>query len=114
MAEQTAPTMILTNAQLLNAGAQIINAGHLLTTAAGQQIIQAPQYHAAQIGQFIQGLPNTIQMIAHGAPHPTQILQIQRTADDRCEIVVQPEMQEQQYYDENNGADCEILKFQPF
>ncbi|EDS41371.1 conserved hypothetical protein [Culex quinquefasciatus] len=102
MAEQTAPTMILTNAQLLNAGAQIINAGHLLTTAAGQQIIQAPQYHAAQIGQFIQGLPNTIQMIAHGAPHPTQILQIQRTADDRCEIVVQPEMQEQQYYDENN------------
>lgn len=101
MAEATAPTMILTNAQLLNAGAQIINAGHLLTTAAGQQIIQAPQYHISP-HQFIQGLPNnTIQMISHGAPHP-QILQIQRTADDRCEIIVQPEMQEQQYYDENN------------
>lgn len=96
------PTMILTNAHLLGTGAQIINAGHLLTTATGQQIIQAPQYHAAQIGQFIQGPNNTIQMITHGAPHP-QILQIQRTADDRCEIIVQPDMAEQQqYYDENN------------
>lgn len=115
MAEQPAPTMILTNAQLLNAGAQIINAGHLLTTAAGQQIIQAaPQYHATQIGQFIQGLPNTIQMIAHGAPHPAaQILQIQRTADDRCEIVVQPEMQEQQYYDENNMISVNPVQSMP-
>lgn len=96
------PTMILTNAHLLGTGAQIINAGHLLTTATGQQIIQAPQYHAAQIGQFIQGPNNTIQMITHGAPHP-QILQIQRTADDRCEIIVQPDMAEQQqYYEENN------------
>ncbi|XP_058464105.1 chorion transcription factor Cf2 [Malaya genurostris] len=101
IAEAAAPTMILTNAQLLNAGAQIINAGHLITTASGQQIIQAPQYHAAQLGQFIQGPNNTIQMITHGAAHP-QILQIQRTVDDRCEIIVQPEMQEQQYYDENN------------
>ncbi|XP_065087253.1 chorion transcription factor Cf2 isoform X2 [Ochlerotatus camptorhynchus] len=102
IAENPTPTMILTNAQLLNTGAHIINAGHLLTTATGQQIIHAPQYHAAQIGQFIQGPNNTIQMITHGAPHP-QILQIQRTADDRCEIIVQPEMTEQQqYYDENN------------
>ncbi|XP_058831104.1 zinc finger and SCAN domain-containing protein 2 [Topomyia yanbarensis] len=102
IAEAPAPTMILTNAQLLNTGPQIINAGHLITTASGQQIIQAPQYHAAQIGQFIQGPNNTIQMITHGATHP-QILQIQRTADDRCEIIVQPDMQEQQYYDESNG-----------
>lgn len=100
--EAPAPTMILTNTQLLNAGAQIINAGHLLTTASGQQIIQAPQYHAAQIGQFIQGPNNTIQMITHGGAHPAQILQIQRTADDRCEIIVQPDLTEQQYYDENN------------
>lgn len=102
IAETPTPTMILTNAQLLNTGAQIINAGHLLTTATGQQIIQAPQYHAAHLGQFIQGPNNTIQMITHGTPHP-QILQIQRIADDRCEIIVQPEMTEQQqYYDENN------------
>lgn len=102
--DQPQPTMILTNTQLLNTGAQIINAGHLLTTATGQQIIQAPQYHAAQIGQFIQGPNNTIQMITHGAPHPAQILQIQRTADDRCEIIMQPEMTEQQYYDETNNV----------
>lgn len=99
---ETPTPLILANAQLLNTGPHIINAGHLLTTATGQQIIQAPQYHAAQIGQFIQGPNNTIQMITHGAPHP-QILQIQRTPDDRCEIIVQPEMTEQQqYYDENN------------
>ncbi|XP_055535869.1 zinc finger and BTB domain-containing protein 49 [Wyeomyia smithii] len=102
IAEAAAPTMILTNAQLLNAGAQIINAGHLLTTAAGQQIIQAPQYHAAQIGQFIQGPNNTIQMITHGAAHPAPLLQIQRTTDDRCEIIVQPDMAEQQFYDDSN------------
>ncbi|XP_055624379.1 zinc finger protein 39 isoform X2 [Toxorhynchites rutilus septentrionalis] len=102
LAEAPTPTMILTNAQLLNTGTQIINAGHLLTTASGQQIIQAPQYHAAQIGQFIQNPNNTIQMITHGGAHPAQILQIQRTADDRCEIILQPEMTEQQYYEENN------------
>lgn len=98
---ETPTPLILANAQLLNTGPHIINAGHLLTTATGQQIIQAPQYHAAQIGQFIQGPNNTIQMITHGAPHP-QILQIQRTPDDRCEIIVQPEIEQQQYYDENN------------
>uniref|UniRef100_A0A182Q6Y6 C2H2-type domain-containing protein n=1 Tax=Anopheles farauti TaxID=69004 RepID=A0A182Q6Y6_9DIPT len=55
-----APAMILTSAQLINAGTQIINTGHIITTATGQQIIQTtPQFQAATIGQFIQGPNNT-------------------------------------------------------
>ncbi|XP_041772552.1 zinc finger protein 236 isoform X2 [Anopheles merus] len=92
-----APAMILTSAQLINAGAQIINTGHIITTATGQQIIQTtPQFQAASIGQFIQGPNNTVQMITQNG-HPAHVLQIQRTADDRCEIIVQPEMTEAQY-----------------
>ncbi|XP_053665160.1 zinc finger protein 774 [Anopheles marshallii] len=92
-----APAMILTSAQLINAGAQIINTGHIITTATGQQIIQTtPQFQAASIGQFIQGPNNTVQMITQNG-HPAHVLQIQRTADDRCEIIVQPDMTEAQY-----------------
>ncbi|XP_053676154.1 zinc finger protein 26 [Anopheles nili] len=92
-----APAMILTSAQLINAGAQIINTGHIITTATGQQIIQTtPQFQAASIGQFIQGPNNTVQMITQNG-HPAQVLQIQRTADDRCEIIVQPDLGETQY-----------------
>uniref|UniRef100_A0A182J9R6 Protein krueppel n=1 Tax=Anopheles atroparvus TaxID=41427 RepID=A0A182J9R6_ANOAO len=91
------PTMILTSAQLINTGAQIINAGHIITTATGQQIIQTtPQFQATSIGQFIQGPNNTVQMITQNG-HPAHVLQIQRTADDRCEIIVQPEITEAQY-----------------
>ncbi|XP_058065225.1 zinc finger protein 181 [Anopheles bellator] len=96
-AQAVPPTMILTSAQLINAGAQIINAGHIITTATGQQILQTtPQYQATPIGQFIHGPNNTVQMITHGG-HP--VLQIQRTADDRCEIIVQPDLSEAQYLD---------------
>uniref|UniRef100_A0A182NN79 Protein krueppel n=1 Tax=Anopheles dirus TaxID=7168 RepID=A0A182NN79_9DIPT len=92
-----APAMILTSAQLINAGAQIINTGHIITTATGQQIIQTtPQFQAASIGQFIQGPNNTVQMITQNG-HPAHVLQIQRTADDRCEIIVQPDLSETQY-----------------
>uniref|UniRef100_A0A182LVC1 Uncharacterized protein n=1 Tax=Anopheles culicifacies TaxID=139723 RepID=A0A182LVC1_9DIPT len=92
-----APAMILTSAQLINAGAQIINTGHIITTATGQQIIQTtPQFQAASIGQFIQGPNNTVQMITQNG-HPAHVLQIQRTADDRCEIIVQPDLTEAQY-----------------
>uniref|UniRef100_A0A182PXJ5 Protein krueppel n=1 Tax=Anopheles epiroticus TaxID=199890 RepID=A0A182PXJ5_9DIPT len=92
-----APAMILTSAQLINAGAQILNTGHIITTATGQQIIQTtPQFQAASIGQFIQGPNNTVQMITQNG-HPAHVLQIQRTADDRCEIIVQPEMTDAQY-----------------
>ncbi|ETN67340.1 hypothetical protein AND_000853 [Anopheles darlingi] len=91
----TVPTMILTGTQLIN-GPQIINAGHIITTATGQQILQAtPQYQATQIGQFIHGPNNTVQMITHNG-NPAHVLHIQRTVDD-CEIIVQPEMAESQY-----------------
>uniref|UniRef100_A0A182WAS9 Protein krueppel n=1 Tax=Anopheles minimus TaxID=112268 RepID=A0A182WAS9_9DIPT len=96
-APMAAPAMILTSAQLINAGAQIINTGHIITTATGQQIIQTtPQFQAASIGQFIQGPNNTVQMITQNG-HPAHVLQIQRTADDRCEIIVQPDLTEAQY-----------------
>lgn len=99
-----APAMILTSAQLINAGAQIINTGHIITTATGQQIIQTtPQFQAASIGQFIQGPNNTVQMITQNG-HPAHVLQIQRTADDRCEIIVQPEMTEAQYLENGKST----------
>lgn len=106
-----APAMILTSAQLINAGAQIINAGHIITTATGQQIIQTtPQFQATSIGQFIQGPNNTVQMITQNG-HPAHVLQIQRTADDRCEIIVQPEITEAQYLE--NVASMPVMVTAP-
>lgn len=81
--------MIITNGQLHNTTAQLIN-GQILTTSHGQPIIQtgAQLVQAGQIvhqGQLVSG--QNIQLIQQNGQH--QFVQIQRTADgDRCEIIV--------------------------
>jgi uncharacterized Zn-finger protein len=75
--------------------ASMLNGQQLIQTANGQ-IIQA------QIGQFVQGPNNTIQMITtNPAPQP-QLLHIRPEPDNRLtELIVQPtEISEPQFYDE--------------
>lgn len=73
-----------------NGTAQLLNTGQIVTTANGQhQMIQ---------GQLLQA-GNTVQIMQNG--QPTQLLQIQRTSDDHCEIIVQQsDIGEAQYYEE--------------
>lgn len=87
-------------ANVLNNSSSMLNNGHhqqLIQTANGQ-IIQA------QIGQFIQGPNNTIQMIttnpSNVASQP-QLLQLRSEPDNRCELIVQPsEMTDPHYFEE--------------
>lgn len=82
----------------MNSGQQ-----QLIQTASGQ-IIQA------QIGQFIQGPNNTIQMITNpgctnlmtSAPHQQQLLQLRTEPENRCELIVQPSdmSTDSHYFDE--------------
>lgn len=97
--------MIITNGQLHNA--QIINAGQIVSTPQGQQMIQANTQNVqagqnVQLCQLVQTGNGTVQMIQQNG-QPAQVLQIQRTSDDRCEIIVQqPEVHgETQYYTED-------------
>lgn len=97
--------MIITNGQLHNA--QIINAGQIVTTSQGQQMIQTTGGQNVQSGQnvqlcqLVQTGNGTVQMIQQNG-QPAQVVQIQRTSDDRCEIIVQPDSQgETQYYTED-------------
>lgn len=101
---ESAPQMIITNGQLHNTTAQLIN-GQILTTSHGQPIIQtgAQLLQAGQIvhpGQIIQ-TGNNVQLIQQNG-QPAQVVQIQRTGDgDRCEIIVQPDITgEAQYYED--------------
>lgn len=87
-------------ANVLNNHAAMLNGGQqqLIQTANGQ-IIQA------QIGQFIQGPNNTIQMITTNAQNvcnqQPQLLQLRTEPENRCELIVQPsDMNEQHYFDE--------------
>lgn len=92
--------MLVANILNNNNAAQIIN-GQIVTTANGQQLIQTANglVQAAQIGQFVQGPNNTVQMITQNGT-PAQILQIQR-GDERCEIIVQPtDLGETNFYEE--------------
>ncbi len=96
--------MIITNGQLHNA--QIINAGQIVSTPQGQQMIQTNSQNV-QSGQnvqlhLVQTGNGTVQMIQQNG-QPAQLLQIQRTGDDRCEIIVQqPDVHgETQYYTED-------------
>lgn len=81
---------------IANLNAAMLNGQQLIQTANGQ-IIQA------QIGQFVQGPNNTIQMITtNPAPQP-QLLQLRQEPDNRLtELIVQPttEMTEPHFYDE--------------
>jgi hypothetical protein len=108
---QNHPQIILTNAphQQLSSQtiAQLINAGQLqiATTNPTSHLIQ--NGHLLQGAQIIQG--QQIQMITNPNGQ-TQIVQLQtRAGDDRCEILMQPEMQDTQYYEEviisNNQQD---------
>lgn len=96
--------MIITNGQLHNA--QIINTGQIVTTSQGQQMIQTGAQNVqsgqnVQLCQLVQTGNGTVQMIQQNG-QPAQVVQIQRTSDDRCEIIVQPDMQgETQYYTED-------------
>lgn len=87
---------VLNNPQsMLNTG---LNGGHqqLIQTANGQ-IIQA------QIGQFIQGPNNTIQMITTNPNNVSQpqLLQLRSENDNRCELIVQPsEMTDPHFFEE--------------
>jgi hypothetical protein len=84
------PLIITTN---LNP-ATMLNGQQLIQTSNGQ-IIQA------QIGQFVQGPNNTIQMITTNAAPQPQLLQIRPDSDNRLtELIVQPEMSEPQFYEE--------------
>lgn len=93
--------MVITNGQLHNTTAQLIN-GQILTTSNGQQIVQA----GTQIGQIVhQGqlvqTGNNVQLIQSNG-QPAQIVQIHRTGDgDRCEIILQPDISgDTQYYED--------------
>lgn len=99
--------MLITSGQLQNA--QIINAGQIVTTAHGQQIIQ-PQFAtptvAVQTGQFVQHGQflhtgnGTVQVIPANSA-PTQVVQIQQ-GDDRCEIILPGNIHtETEYYEED-------------
>lgn len=96
--------MIITNGQLHNA--QIINTGQIVTTTQGQQMIQTGSQNVqagqnVQLCQLVQTGNGTVQMIQQNG-QPAQVVQIQRTSDDRCEIIVQPDIQgETQYYTED-------------
>lgn len=93
----TTQQMIISNGQLHNTTAQLIN-GQILTTSHGQPIIQAGQI--VHQGQLIQ-TGNNLQLIqANG--QPAQVVQIQRTGDgDQCEIIVQPDLSgEAQYFED--------------
>lgn len=99
--------MIITNGQLHNA--QIINTGQIVSTSQGQQMIQANTQNV-QSGQnvqlhLVQTGNGTVQMIQQNG-QPAQVLQIQRTSDDRCEIIVQqPDVHgETQYYTEDGKS----------
>ncbi|XP_055709048.1 zinc finger and BTB domain-containing protein 17 [Phlebotomus papatasi] len=87
------------NAQLLNAAGQIVTShGQPMTVQTGAQIVQAGQI--VHQGPILQA-GNTLQMINQNGQ--TQVVQIQRTSDDRCEIIVQPEMTgggETHYYED--------------
>lgn len=96
--------MIITN----NGHAQLINANQIMSSAQSQQIAQAVQAHHTagnsqnmQLCQLVQTGNGTMQMIQQNG-QPAQLVQIQRTADDRCEIIVQPDMQggQNHYYTE--------------
>lgn len=94
----TTQQMIISNGQLHNTTAQLIN-GQILTTTHGQPIIQAGQI--VHQGQLIQTTGGNLQLIqANG--QPAQVVQIQRTGDgDRCEIIVQPDLSgEAQYFED--------------
>lgn len=98
--------MIITNGQLHNA--QIINAGQIVTTSQGQQMIQTTGAQNVQSGQnvqlcqLVQTGNGTVQMIQQNG-QPAQVV-IQRTSDDRCEIIVQPDSQgDAQYYTEDGN-----------
>lgn len=97
--------MIITNGQLHNA--QIINAGQIVTNAQGHQLIHTgtantPNGQSVQLCQLVQTANGTVQLMQQNG-QPAQVVQIQRTTDDRCEIIVQPDMQgETQYYTEDD------------
>lgn len=81
---------------IANLNPTMLNGQQLIQTASGQ-IIQA------QIGQFVQGPNNTIQMITTQQPQLQQLLQIRPEQDNRLtqELIVQPEMNDNhQYYEE--------------
>lgn len=86
------PQMIITNGQIHNA--QIINAaGQIVGTTPIQPHITTAALQAGQICQLVSTGNGTVQMIQQNG-QPAQVVQIQRTSDDRCEIIVQqPEMQ---------------------
>lgn len=97
---QQATPLIIANLNSLNP--TMMNGQQLIQTASGQ-IIQA------QIGQFLQGPNNTIQMITTNPtqqPQLQQLLQLRPEPDNRIttELIVQPEMGEphhqHQYYEE--------------
>ena len=96
--------MIITNGQLHNA--QIINAGQIVTTSQGQQIVQTGTQNVqagqnVQLCQLVTTSNGTMQVIQPNG-QPAQVVQIQRTSDDRCEIIVQPDIQgDTQYYTED-------------
>lgn len=88
--------VVISNGQLHNA--QILNAAQIVTTHGGQNVAQI--MNANQIGQLLQS-GNTVQMIQQNG-QPAQVVQFHRTADDRCEIIVQPDIQpgEAQYFED--------------
>lgn len=96
--QQTTPLIIA------NIPTAMLNSQQLIQTASGQLI-------QAQIGQFMPGPNNTIQMITtNPTPQPQlqQLLQIRPESDNRLttELIVQPEINENshhqhhQYYEE--------------
>ncbi|CRL05014.1 CLUMA_CG018042, isoform A [Clunio marinus] len=92
---ETHPLII---ANVLNNPSTMLNSGQQLIQTPNGQIIQA------QIGQFIQGPNNTIQMITTNptnvAPQP-QLLHLRQEPENRCELIVQPsEMSEPHYFEE--------------
>lgn len=92
---QQAHPLIITNV-LNNPTSHMINGQH-------HQLIQTPNgIIQAQIGQFLQGPNNTIQMITSPTNvHHPQVLQLRTDSDNRCELIVQPsEVTETQFYDD--------------
>lgn len=88
--------MIITNGQIHNA--QIINAaGQIVATTPIQPHITGAQIQAGQICQLVQTGNGTVQMIQQNG-QPAQVVQIQRTSDDRCEIIMPSELQTETHY----------------
>lgn len=106
--------MIITNGQLHNA--QIINAaGQIVaTTAPIQTHLTSAQLQTGQICQLVQTGNGTVQMIQQNG-QPAQVVQIQRTSDDRCEIIVQPsDIQTDtttHYYTEDGNYNSPAIRF---